>query len=356
MSESLEKLKDQLIALVDGDPAAVDTDAEDLGTLGEAARGLPKDFVKPAWSFADPVEQRPAEIGPYRVVDVLGSGGMGVVYRVEQPQPLQRMVALKVVHRALTSKKTLARFELERAALARLSHPNIATVYDTGTCQRGEPFVAMELVEGLPINEYVRKNRLGIVSTLNLFQALCCGVAHAHACGIIHRDLKPSNVLVTSRDGKAIPKIIDFGIARILDSETETRLTLTDQVVGTLEYISPEVIELGAGQADARSDVYGLGAILYEMLTGTVPIDLDADKDFGVLKALQWIREATIESPSRRLKTLGIHHRLESDLDSIVLHALEKEPSQRYQSPIELSEDIDRYLNHLPIKAKPPRS
>lgn len=361
MSERLELLKDQLLAAVDGDPAESDTDPDDeFGTLIEAAKSLPTDFDRPAWSIADDsTEPLPNNIGPFRVLDVLGSGGMGVVYRAQQPAPLARQVALKVIRPGLVTPSGLARFELESSALARLCHPNIAAVLETGTCQNDQPYVAMELVEGDAITDYARSGNLSLVDRLRMMQTVCAAVAHAHARGVIHRDLKPSNILVVERDEQPIPKIIDFGIARVHDTDLEERLTLTDQLLGTLEYLSPEVIHSGAGVADARSDVYALGAILYELVVGVPAVSLGKARGSGILKALEAVQHAVITRPVDRLAQIDEPHSVTttdigSDLNCIILHSLEKEPDDRYQSPSDLAEDLERYLIHKPIAASPP--
>ena len=208
MSDRLEQLKDQLLAAVDGEPYEGDADPSDiLGTLVETAKSLPTDFDRPAWSLSDDSpDPIPEFIGSYRVLGVLGHGGMGVVYRAEEPAPLSGRVALKVIRRAVTTATGVARFKLESEALARLHHPNIAAVLETGTCQNDQPYVAMELVEGEVITDYAHRLKLSLVHRLRLFQSVCAAIAHAHARGVIHRDLKPSNILVVECDGKPIQR------------------------------------------------------------------------------------------------------------------------------------------------------
>ena len=392
MSEQLERLKDQLLAIVDGradehalsgrpangrtqDAATnadrdrdsdldsdldLDTDAHlQLHTLAEAARNLPPDYDRPAWSLAEPAELLPATIGPYRILELLGSGGMGVVYRAEQSEPLVRQVALKVIRPGLSTEAGRARFELERSALARLCHPNIAAVLETGAADNGAPYVAMELVDGQPITAWVLQNQSSLRTRLELIVAACRGLAHAHARGVIHRDIKPGNILVGWIDGRPVPRLIDFGIARVVDTDPEHRLTLTAQVFGTLEYVSPETLQHGAAVADSRSDVYGLGAILYELVTGHPAVSLEDERADGMLQVVEAVRDAEIVRPSLRLQHPPADHPVRQadigrDLECIILHALQRDPNDRYQSPAELADDIERYLSHRPVTAHPP--
>ena len=357
MSDQHEKLKDQLLAAVEGEQLDdVETDAE-LKSLAEAAKATPPDFLQPAWSFSDPIKSSGKKVGPFEVQGILGHGGMGIVFRALQTKPVKREVALKIIRPELVTEAGKARFDVERAMLGRLGHSNIARILETGSSENGEPYIAMELVAGPSVIDYVKQNKISLFQRLELFVAICAGISHAHARGVIHRDLKPSNILVTEENGKPVPKIIDFGIARAADSGLTQRLTLTDQVLGTLEYVSPEVIDNGATAADIRSDVYALGAILYELVTGVPPVCLKDDHDAGMMKLLEKARDSVVARPSTFLanqRDNGINARDIGDLNCVILHSLQKEPDCRYQSASELSADVTRYLRREPISASPP--
>jgi eukaryotic-like serine/threonine-protein kinase len=227
--------------------------------------------------FRTPLEkclEEPTRIGPYRILKVLGEGGMGVVYEAEQTEPVTRRVALKLIRSGLDSQQIVARFEAERQALAVMDHPNIARVLDAGTTAEGRPFFVMELVEGVSLTDYCDRHRLSLRRRLELFLALCQAVQHAHQKGVIHRDLKPSNVLIVSRDGRPAPKIIDFGIAKALDqASTAALVTQQGTTLGTPAYMSPEQAEMNRLDVDTRSDIDSLGVMLYELLVGTLPLD-----------------------------------------------------------------------------------
>ncbi|HEY7314001.1 MAG TPA: serine/threonine-protein kinase [Gemmataceae bacterium] len=323
------------------------------------------------------VDQRPlAEaagtlIGPYQLLQHIGEGGMGVVWMAEQSRPVQRKVALKVLKPGMDSHQIIARFEAERQALALMDHPNIAKVHDAGTLATGRPFFAMELVQGVPITEFCDERRLTPTERLELFVSVCQAVQHAHQKGIIHRDLKPSNVLVCLCDGQPVPKIIDFGIAKALGPKLTERTLLTEAgaLVGTLEYMSPEQAELNNLDIDTRSDIYGLGVLLYELLTGTLPLDRRRLKETGLLEALRLIREEEPPPPSVRLSTTGelalvaTHRGLEAkklcgqvkgELDWIVLKALDKNRNRRYETASALAADVQHYLHDEPVHACPP--
>ncbi len=214
-------------------------------------------------------------IGPYKLLQRIGEGGMGAVYMAEQEKPVRRRVALKIIKPGMDSEQVVARFEAERQALAMMDHPSIARVFDAGTTETGRPFFVMELVKGIPITEYCDQARLSTRERLELFVAVCQAIQHAHQKGIIHRDVKPSNVLVTLVDGQPLPKVIDFGIAKAIDQRLteKTMFTQYGAIVGTLEYMSPEQAELSGLDVDTRSDIYALGVLLYELLTGTTPLD-----------------------------------------------------------------------------------
>lgn len=286
----------------------------------------------------------------YRLLDKLGEGGFGLVYRAEQVKPLHRLVAIKILKAGVTSEDILGRFAIERQTLAIMEHPNIAKVLDAGETDMGAPFFAMELVKGRSITTYCRQNEYDIRQRLALFIDVCHAVHHAHQKGIIHRDLKPGNILVADEDGKAVPKVIDFGIAKVLEGEGSghTIATGIDQLVGTPGYISPELIEHGSAHMDTRSDVYALGSILFELISGkplVTPSDI-AQKPIHVL--LREIAERDAPKPST------IEPNVKGDLDWIVLKALERDPNRRYGSADDLADDITRFLKHEPIVARPP--
>jgi tetratricopeptide (TPR) repeat protein len=292
----------------------------------------------------------PERIGPYRVLGLLGEGGMGIVYRAEQTEPIHRELALKLVRPGMGSASMIARFEAERHALASMEHPNIARVLDAGDVD-GQPYIAMELVRGVPITQYCRARSLPVRGRLELALQVCDAVRHAHRHGIVHRDLKPSNVLVTMFGGKPIAKVIDFSIAKALEKPwlgTEFR-TRTGHLVGTLEYMSPEQARGETAAVDTRSDVYSLGVLLYELLAERLPIDLS---DLSLPEAIQHISE----EPPRLLRgaSTTATGRLDADLETILRKCLEKSPDRRYASAAELVEDIERYLESRPILARPP--
>ncbi len=299
---------------------------------------------------------------------------MGRVYLARQTQPVQRQVALKVVKPGMDSKQVIARFEAERQALALLDHPNIAQVYDAGSTEDGHPYFSMEYIDGLSITDHCDQYRLTVEERLQLFAQVCDGVQHAHHKGIIHRDIKPSNVLVCSEDHRPLPKIIDFGVAKALTAPLTERTLFTEQgqLLGTAEYMSPEQAQLAGGDIDTRSDVYSLGVLLYELLTGTPPFLRTDLQKAGLAEILRVIREEEPPSPSTRLSNLGgkakevadkrrtqikvLAKRLWSELQWIPLRAMAKEPERRYETPRALADDVERYLKGEPISARPPSS
>ncbi|MHC4405468.1 MAG: serine/threonine protein kinase [Planctomycetota bacterium] len=311
-------------------------------------------------------------IGRYRLMEQIGEGGMGVVFVAEQRKPLRRKVALKVIKPGMDTKAVIARFEAERQALALMDHPNIARVFDAGTTESGRPYFVMERVKGAPITEYCDKNRLTIRERLGLFIHVCQAIQHAHQKGIIHRDIKPTNVLVTLHDGEPIPKVIDFGVAKALNARLTDKTIYTEhlQIVGTLLYMSPEQAELSGLDIDTRSDVYSLGVLLYELLTGTTPFPKAALDEAAFDEQRRIIREVDPPRASNRISSLGetatavaehrqtdpkkLHQLVHGDLDWIVLKSLEKDRTRRYETASAFAKDVERHLTYEPVVARPP--
>ncbi|MEK7949650.1 serine/threonine protein kinase [Luteolibacter soli] len=316
-------------------------------------------------------ESMPEKLGPYRLISRLGEGGGGVVYEAEQEHPIRRRVALKIVRMDAENPGALVRFDIERQALALMDHPNIAKVFEAGTTPSGKPFFAMELVTGEPIVRYCNRHKLDCVARLELFVLVCNAIQHAHQKGVIHRDIKPSNILVTLQDGTHVPKIIDFGIAKSSGVTRGEAITAHDQFFGTPAYMSPEQVALTGIDVDTRSDIFSLGVLLYELLTGATPIDRSttAEPTFSQIRKslLTWetLRPSEIISklPPENLRTLAAERSTDSsslvsfvkgDLDWIVMMALEKNRMRRYQTANGLATDIKRFLTHQPIAARPP--
>ncbi|HEY5552410.1 MAG TPA: serine/threonine-protein kinase, partial [Opitutaceae bacterium] len=312
-------------------------------------------------------------IGHYKLLQQIGEGGFGVVWMAEQQAPIRRRVALKIVKHGMDTREVIARFESERQALALMDHPNIATVFDAGATDAGRPFFAMELVRGVPITRYCDENRLPPESRLRLFIAVCQAVQHAHQKGIIHRDLKPSNILVTLHDGQPVPKIIDFGVAKATSAPLtdKTLVTQFHAFIGTPAYTSPEQMEMSGLDVDTRSDIYSLGVLLYELLTGRPPFDPDALARSGLEAMRRTVREVEPPRPSARIETLTDGDRttvanqrgtdsgslsllLKGDLDWIVMRCLEKDRTRRYETANGLAVDVQHHLANEPVSARPP--
>src|SRR5262245_10449456 len=337
-----------------------------------------------------PISEVPGTvIGPYKLLQQIGEGGMGVVFMAEQTEPIQRTVALKIIKPGMDTRQVIARFEAERQALAMMDHPSIARVLDAGTTDTGRPYFVMELVKGIPVTKYCDEKQLTIRERLELFRPICEAVQHAHQKGVIHRDIKPTNVLVAEYDNHAVPKIIDFGVAKATAQKLTERTMFTEfgQVIGTVEYMSPEQAKLNQIDIDTRSNIYSLGVLLYELLTGTTPFKRQRLREAAFDEVLRIIREEEPPKPSTRLSTLstnsgslplagrdgeGVSSSLASitanrhteparlskdilgELDWIVMNCLDKDRNRRYETANGLSRDIERYLCDEPVQACPP--
>jgi serine/threonine protein kinase/Tfp pilus assembly protein PilF len=317
-------------------------------------------------------EPVPDRIGPYRILEKIGEGGFGLVYLADQTEPVRRRVAIKILKLGMDSRRVVARFEAEQQALALMDHPNVARVYDAGVTDRGRPYFVMEHVPGEKITRHCDRNRLGVNQRLALFLSVCAAVQHAHQKGIIHRDIKPSNILVTFRDQQPIPKVIDFGVAKALTQRLTDKTLYTElgKFIGTPEYMSPEQAEKSPEDVDTRSDVYSLGVLLYELLTGSLPFESKSLRQGGVAEIQRILREEEPPRPSTRLVTQGddatttAHRRhtdsrtlrleLRGDLDWIVMKAIEKDRARRYDTAVGLAMDIRRHMRHEPVLARPP--
>ena len=312
-------------------------------------------------------------IGRYKLLQRLGEGGCGVVYMAEQEEPVRRRVALKIIRLGMDTENVVARFEAERQALAMMDHPNIARVLDAGATETGRPFFVMELVRGVKLTAYCNEGQLDTAQRLQLFIQTCHAIQHAHQKGVIHRDIKPSNILVTMHDGVPVPKVIDFGIAKAVEGRLtdNTLFTAFEQFIGTPAYMSPEQAEMSGLDVDTRSDIYSLGVLLYELLTGRTPFDTKKLVQSGVEGIRRTLRETEPPLPSTLLTTLAnaelkslaaqrhaaplkLISALRGDLDWIVMKALEKDRRRRYETANGLAMDVQRYLNNEPVLARPP--
>ncbi|TDJ68580.1 MAG: serine/threonine protein kinase [Planctomycetota bacterium] len=318
------------------------------------------------------IERSGTLIGPYKLLQLIGEGGMGAVYMAEQQEPVRRKVALKIIKLGMDTRQVIGRFEAERQALAMMDHPNIAKVFAAGATESGRPYFVMELVRGIHILDYCDQNNLDTAARLALFMDVCSAVQHAHQKGVIHRDIKPSNVMVTLHDSRPVPKIIDFGIAKAMHQRLtdKTVFTAYGQFIGTPVYMSPEQAEMSGLDIDTRTDVYSLGILLYELLTGTTPVDarMLAQSTFGEIQRI--IREEEAPTPSTRISKLGdastriaskrkstpgsLSHLFRGDLDWIVMKTIEKDRTRRYESVSDLAKDIERHLRNEPVLAGPP--
>lgn len=321
-----------------------------------------------------PSEKPGDRIGRYKLLQQIGEGGCGVVYMAEQQEPVRRQVALKVIKLGMDTRSLIARFEAERQALALMDHANIAKVLDAGATETGRPFFVMELVRGTRITDYSDENQLSTNERLGLFVQVCQAIQHAHQKGIIHRDIKPSNILVTRHDGAPTPKVIDFGIAKATQQPLtdKTVFTAFDQFMGTPSYMSPEQANMNAAGIDMRSDIYSLGVLLYELLTGTTPFDPGSLRQRSLEEIRRIIREEEPARPSTRLSTMkaaDLHEVakrrrteilklpgvIRGDLDWIVMKCLDKNRDRRYETASNLASDVQRHLRHELVLARPPR-
>lgn len=354
-AEALERIRKLLKAHQE------DRDFLDCPPTGAESRGYTSSISESTGSV----------IGPYKLLQEIGHGGMGVVYMAEQTEPVERRVALKIIKPGMDTRQVIARFEAERQALAIMDHPNIAKVLDAGTTDSGRPYFVMELVKGMPITQYCDENQLTPRERLELLLPVCRAVQHAHQKGVIHRDLKPSNVLVADYDDRAVPKVIDFGVAKAINHRLTEKTMFTElgQVVGTIEYMSPEQAKLNQLDIDTRSDIYSLGVLLYELLTGLTPFDRERLRNAAFDELLRIIREEEPPRPSVRLSasdalpSIATSRRIDpkklstfvrGELDWIVMKALEKDRTRRYETANSLAEDIQRYLDGEALTACPP--
>jgi serine/threonine protein kinase len=351
-------------------------EVESLLRAHDASSSFLQDPPSPPQATRDyePIAERPGTvIGPYKLMEQIGEGGMGLVFVAEQQHPVRRKVALKIIKPGMDSAQVIARFEAERQALAMMDHQNIAKVHDAGTTETGRPYFVMELVHGVPITDYCDANKLTPRERLELFIPACHAIQHAHQKGIIHRDIKPSNILVTMYDDKPVPKVIDFGVAKAIEQRLTEKTVYTQfgTLVGTFEYMSPEQAEMNAFGVDTRSDIYALGVLLYELMTGTTPLERQRLREAAFDEIRRIIKEEEPQRPSVRLSTSGelakvaaarktgpakLSRLMRGELDWVVMKCLEKDRSRRYDTASGLARDVERFLKDEPVEARPPSS
>ena len=347
---------------------APNTDNELTGTLS----GGDTEAAATVEESKDRTRSRDRQMGPYRLLERIGVGGMGEVWLAEQSEPVRRRVAIKVIRRGMDSKDFIARFEAERQALAMMDHPTISKVFDAGETPDGRPYLVMEYIQGEEITTYCDSQRLSTTERLELFIQVCAGIQHAHQKAIIHRDIKPSNVLVAIQDGKPVPKIIDFGVAKALAQPLTDKTMHTElgQIIGTPAYMSPEQAEITGLNVDTRTDIYSLGVLLYQLLVGALPFDPKELRMAGYSEMMRVIRESEPPRPSTRFKSLGdaskttadrrriepgkLRSVLEGDLDWVVMKSIEKDRNRRYETANGLAMDLRRFLDNEPVIAGPP--
>jgi len=340
---------------------------------GEATAEPVAEAHPPSGENQREIEGADVRIGRYKLIKRMGEGGCGVVYLAEQEEPVRRQVALKIIRLGMDTERVIARFEMERQTLALMNHPNIAQVLDAGATETGRPYFVMELVPGMRITDYCDQHRLDLPRRLELFVEVCLAIQHAHQKGVLHRDIKPSNILIVEHGDKAVPKVIDFGIAKAIEGRfgDKRTATLIEQLIGTPAYMSPEQAQMGGIDVDTRSDIYSLGALLYELLTGRSPFDTHQLLELGVEQMRRELIEKDPPRPSKALLSLDsaqlaevakkrrcepahLIAGLKGDLDWIVTKAMEKDQQRRYATVNGLAVDVQRYLRHQPVAARPP--